>query len=456
MSRAGGITWGCLGAIIVSLVLSAAWALSVSVSIYALSTTDKHWVFEPVLAIYLGGLLLIGISAVYLPNAIGFTLGLLVYLVQFPAFQTVVAFMYPYECTFSKALWTVDYTGEQITKIDNNTAGTWTPQERISVECALNPCVCLGFGADDAVSGLCGEQGGREWYASLCHVSALILLWALRKLFILNYPDTRDAISILNCTLIYINIVDIQDFFALFLEDDVIRNFWARDMCDTDPYHCSGGGWTYGFIPHGFGLWAFMLLSFWISNLALGVTIGNHIHYLLSQPSQTPLQDGVTELRLLLQTSQTPMQDEATELPLPTQTPTDEAEEGRNASLFKCILHCLCVSAQGKAMMFLLCIDGPFLVARTLSSMRYSILSSTLSMKNLAFILAELMVLRRGLAKIVCCCCRRSCDLAESVMQRPAPTDQDAIDDLGVITRYLIPDSSDVCDEENGASQAMS
>jgi hypothetical protein len=438
------------------------------------------------------GLVLIGVLIIssadgYLPKEVGFTAALLLFLVQFPAFQTVIAFMYPNECSFSKALGTIDYIGKQIVNIDNNTAGVPTSQERIIVECGLSPCAWFSVGGP--INAFCGQQGGREWYASLCHVSALALVWAVRKAFILNYHDgDRGAISTFDCTLIYINIFDIQDFFTLFLEDDVIRNFWGRDMCDTD-YGCSGGGWIYGFIPHGSGLWTFVLLSFWISNLALGITIGNYINHLLSQSPITeqcalqrivPLSpkpqhsgakpnnpgdlvrmrdsaNGSWKRGIVLQMS--PLTVKFSWDPYPCRPGLqwqeclldEDAKEEKKYSFFKHVLKCLCDSAQGKALMFLICIDGPFLLARTLCSMRYSVLASTLSMKNIVCICGELMVSRGLLANLFCCCCRSlpcARPFAEHVMKQADPTIEEAIEDFGVMRKYLNPDGLESTDEQ--------
>merc|ERR1712176_58017 len=42
----------------------------------------------------------------------------------------------------------------------------------------------------------------------------------------------KDHLTLLNLNKTFIDWFDIQDFFALFTEDDLIRNFWGRDMCE--------------------------------------------------------------------------------------------------------------------------------------------------------------------------------------------------------------------------------
>jgi hypothetical protein len=379
---------------------------------------DKSWGFW-LLALQIVcfiTIVLIGFLAIP-DNKLKRTVALLLFLAQFPVYQTAIAFLYPYECTFSKVYETIDYTGNEIRNIDNRSAGHHVSGEHILMQCGMNPCAW--FGLKGIVSGVCGEQGGREWYASLSHVTALALLWALRKAFILNYPDVRGKISDFDITLIYINIVDIQDFFILFLEDDVIRNFWGRDMCDNPSYGCSG---------RGFVLWWFILFSLWTSYIALGFTLGNYIKHLISQPIEE--EPG----------------SQSQPLPRPASATSGvDSDEEENASECCICMQSLYLSPQGKALMFLFCIDLPFLVARTLCSMRYSVLSTSLSIKNIVFMCGELMVARALIASR-----KREYEHPENVKQ----AFEEAFTDLRSVLQYISPDDSPNAGEAAASSRS--
>jgi hypothetical protein len=111
--------------------------------------------------------------------------------------------------------------------------------------------ICLGtwFGLPQFFC----TQGGREFFALLCHFSPLMFALAVKS----RSPNAKVLIP-------FLNMVDLQDFFLLLLDDNLIKNFWGRDSCDDERYRCSGRSSL---------TWTWIMIFFWTGSLATIHTI---------------------------------------------------------------------------------------------------------------------------------------------------------------------------------------
>jgi hypothetical protein len=140
-----------------------------------------------------------------------------------------VAWEYPEACEFT--YWTDGHEcDEQQIAGDPRRCEVKPGKEKVTVDCDRIE-FCL-FGLWPCTS------GAREFFAILAHALPAVCL------FMYKFGTAHLTINPLNITLDLCDLVDVQDFWMLHLEDDVIINRWRKDVCkedsEDDGSGCSG------------------------------------------------------------------------------------------------------------------------------------------------------------------------------------------------------------------------
>jgi len=144
------------------------------------------------------------------------------FLMQFFVYMGYAAWMYPYVCKFTLFSSGTQYKGADVHDFEN---GETEPMTRMVVDC-------------DDVFLLNWVKDGREFFQVMAHLFPILFGFAFHFTFAGSLP-------LLDMRKVFLDLVDVQDFYALLMEDDLLRNAWGRDMCDDGflglpQYRCSG------------------------------------------------------------------------------------------------------------------------------------------------------------------------------------------------------------------------
>lgn len=183
-------------------------------------------------------------------------------------------------------------------------------------------------------------KGGRELFAMMAH-SFPVFLGSGLYVFGGTISFTAELLDL----------VDMQDFFLLMLEDDVILNYWGRDMCDISG--CTGKGTK---------LWRIIMLALLCSSFVitirsckkLGAVSSDQVEDLLGEVRETLLPRKLANRAI---------------------GPDAEKNWTAHARFFT-----------------LVCVNIPYFAIRTHCSWYYGIIGSTLIMKNLGCIVIDVAI----------------------------------------------------------------
>lgn len=276
-----------------------------------------------------------------------YTMAFMSFVLQFPLYMTLVALAYPFGCTFTFYERGVNFAGPQMKEM-NITQGEINHEQHIAVDCGIKIC---------ALGGLWCTNGAREFFSLLCHSIPLLYAFTF-KAHIERTAAGKVHMAIL--AIAFVNMVDIQDFFLLLLEDDIIKNYWGRDSCEI--WGCTGRYRS---------LWWIIMVFFW---MACVLTFRSLMYVIPFDALMKGSQDRCSSRQLPV---------------IGKGEATNQEEQQRKDEATNQEQELLC-----HAMASFCFLDLPFLIVRCLCSYRYGIIASTLLLKNVSGVITALILIR--------------------------------------------------------------
>eukprot|EP00929_Paragymnodinium_shiwhaense_P044846 TRINITY_DN22996_c0_g1_i4.p1 TRINITY_DN22996_c0_g1~~TRINITY_DN22996_c0_g1_i4.p1 ORF type:complete len:452 (+),score=66.99 TRINITY_DN22996_c0_g1_i4:72-1427(+) len=282
-------------------------------------------------------------------------------IVQFQLYMTLVAYQYPYTCELSAV------QGGNGTNVTTFMAAGW---QNLEAKRTMSLERAGGFDWDlecnDSVSVL-GTRGGRETFALLSHLVPFVFV----MLYVMGIGPTLRV----NFAAMVIDFVDIQDFFAMLLDDNMILAYWNK----ADMYKAEGGKLVWTLVFNGFVLASIYISTFPIIKvLSVPRSKGETPSCVSSSPVTPTLVGGPTEVHA----------------DVPKVCVTGLTTE-RYDRCFGYEVTPACASRL-EAVLSLCMIEIPFFVLRLYCSMRMRIIASSLMMKNFFAIVYDVLTMIAG------------------------------------------------------------